>query len=383
MNILNLENLMVSSQTNIEKTTNALRGIFALNGYRRYEMSSFESYELYHEHRDFLKSSGIITFNDSQGNLKALKPDVTLSIIKHTSDKEKQSKLYYIENVFRTQEISGNIREISQMGVEYIGGDDLYAEAEIIDMAVKCLSTICEDYVLTISHASFVTSFIDSLKLNSIVKENLLIAISEKNVHTLKQIAQSENCTQSQIDTLNALAKFNGTFSEVLSFMHTHICTDTMQSAYNSLKKLNEIIDAIGIGENIKMDFSCLSAKDAKYYNGIIMQGFIKGAPKAVLTGGRYDNLMHSFNKTQGAIGFAVNLSEISRASASNSGNEIHTVLVYEDNCKPQTILKALHKFQAEGKSVYAVNANKLSQTFKAKETYKLSENGEVELCLQ
>ncbi len=383
MNTLNLENVMISSQTNIEKTTNALRSVFSLNGYKRYEMSSFESYELYHEHRDFLKSSGIITFNDSQGKLKALKPDVTLSIIKHTSEQEKQSKLYYIENVFRTQEINGNIREISQMGVEYIGGDDLYAEAEIIDMAVKCLSTICEDYVLTISHASFVTSFIDSLKLNGIVKENLLIAISEKNTHTLKEIAQRENCSQSQMQTLIVLAKSNGTLSEVLNIVENFVCTDAMQSAYNSLKKLNDIIKAVGISGNIKLDFSSLSAKDAKYYNGIIMQGFIKGAPKAVLTGGRYDNLMRSFNKTQAAIGFAVNLSEISRASASNSDNEMDIILVYDDNCKPQTVLKALHKFQEEGKSVYAININKLPHTFKAKETYNLSESGEVKLCLQ
>ncbi len=381
MNTSNFNALMLSSQSNIEKNTSALRSLFSLNGFRRYEMSSFESYELYHEHRDFLKSSGVITFNDVQGKLKALKPDVTLSIIKHTTKKEKQSKLYYIENVFRTQEISGDIREISQMGVEYIGGDDLYAEAEIIDLAVKCLSTICDNYILTISHASFITSFIDGLNVKNSVKEKLLLAVSEKNAHTLEQIAQSENCTQNELNTLLALAKSNGTISEVLDIMKEHIITSAMQSAYDNLKKLNDIINAIGIGENIKLNFSSLSAKDAKYYNGIIIQGFIKGLPKAVLTGGRYDNLMRSFNKHQGAIGFAVNLSEISRLYVNNVENDVDIALVYEENCTPQTVLKAVHTFQTKGKSVYAINKNKMPLTCKAQEIYNLNESGEVELC--
>ncbi len=59
-----------------------LRGLFEQRGYRRYRMSNFEAYDLYRENKNFLESEGIITFTDASGRLMALKPDVTMSIVK-------------------------------------------------------------------------------------------------------------------------------------------------------------------------------------------------------------------------------------------------------------------------------------------------------------
>ena len=59
-------------------------GLFEQRGYRRYRMSNFEAYDLYRENKNFLESEGIITFTDASGRLMALKPDVTMSIVKHT-----------------------------------------------------------------------------------------------------------------------------------------------------------------------------------------------------------------------------------------------------------------------------------------------------------
>ena len=47
-------------------------------------MSNFEAYDLYRENKNFLESEGIITFTDASCRLMALKPDVTMSIVKHT-----------------------------------------------------------------------------------------------------------------------------------------------------------------------------------------------------------------------------------------------------------------------------------------------------------
>ena len=51
-------------------------------------MSRFEEYDFYARNKDFLVSDRIITFTDSRGRLLALKPDVTLSIIKSGSDRQ-------------------------------------------------------------------------------------------------------------------------------------------------------------------------------------------------------------------------------------------------------------------------------------------------------
>ena len=66
-----------------EKAVFALRKLFTEHNYRHFKMSKFEEYDLYSKNKDFLVSDGVITFNDSNGKLLALKPDVTLSIIKN------------------------------------------------------------------------------------------------------------------------------------------------------------------------------------------------------------------------------------------------------------------------------------------------------------
>ena len=74
-----------------------LNGLYEQYGYRKFRMSKFEDYDLYAQNKDFLKSGHIITFTDVDGALKALKPDITLSIMKNNNGSSE--KVYYNENV--------------------------------------------------------------------------------------------------------------------------------------------------------------------------------------------------------------------------------------------------------------------------------------------
>ena len=68
----------------------SLRTLYAQHGYRPYRTSRFEDYELYSKNKDFLISQNVVTFTDTNGRLKALKPDVTLSIIRDTRNSPEQ-----------------------------------------------------------------------------------------------------------------------------------------------------------------------------------------------------------------------------------------------------------------------------------------------------
>ncbi|MEO2867092.1 ATP phosphoribosyltransferase regulatory subunit, partial [Flavonifractor plautii] len=112
-----------------------LNRLYEQYGYRKFKMSRFEDYDLYAQNRDFLRQDRIITFTDADGALKALKPDITLSIMK--SNGGDSEKVYYNENVCR--EVGGAFREILQVGVESVGQIDPYAEAEVIALAARSL----------------------------------------------------------------------------------------------------------------------------------------------------------------------------------------------------------------------------------------------------
>ena len=69
-----------------------LRELYELHGYSFYRMKRFEEYDFYANKKDFLTSKSILTFTDLNGKLMALRPDVTLSIIKgikNSSDVQK------------------------------------------------------------------------------------------------------------------------------------------------------------------------------------------------------------------------------------------------------------------------------------------------------
>ena len=108
---------------NCEKAIFLLRKLFKDYGYEQYKVSKFEEYDLYMKNKSFLVSENVLTFTDTNGKLMALKPDVTLSIIKNTKDDEPLKKVYYNEVVYRPNDENG-FREINQTGLECIGDID-------------------------------------------------------------------------------------------------------------------------------------------------------------------------------------------------------------------------------------------------------------------
>ena len=108
-----------------EQAVFALRELYGRYGYTQYKMSKFEEYDLYVRNKDFLVGDGVITFTDTDGKLMALKPDVTLSIVKNSKDGVMQ-KVYYNENVYRISRSTHTFKEIMQTGLECIGDIDAY-----------------------------------------------------------------------------------------------------------------------------------------------------------------------------------------------------------------------------------------------------------------
>ena len=148
------------SQTVLKKEENvslALRSLYRSYGYLPYKMSKFEPYDLYVANKDFLVGDGVITFTDTDGRLLALKPDVTLSIIKNSKDGELQ-KVYYNENVYRISGETKQFKEIAQVGLECLGEVGNYEVYETLLLAAASLQEISSAFVLDISHLGILSA---------------------------------------------------------------------------------------------------------------------------------------------------------------------------------------------------------------------------------
>ena len=91
-------------------------------------------------------------------------------------------------------------------------------------------------------------------------------------------------------------------------------------------------------------------ANDADYYSGLVFNGYIDGVPHCVLTGGRYDNLLHKFGKRGGAIGFAVYLGEIERYFNCDD-IAVDFLIIYGDDSEDRALALA-QQYLSSGKSV-------------------------------
>ena len=123
-----------------------MRSLYKKFGYTQFKMSKFEEYDLYVRNKNYLVSENVITFTDTDGKLLALKPDVTLSIIKNCEDGKGVNKVFYDENVYRVSKGTQSFKELMQVGLECIGDVDSYCIYEVMMLACESLKGISQDF---------------------------------------------------------------------------------------------------------------------------------------------------------------------------------------------------------------------------------------------
>ena len=327
-----------------ERALYSLKSLYEGYGYSHYKMSKFEEYELYVRNKSFLVSDHIITFTDVGGSLMALKPDVTLSIVKNSPEIESGvRKVYYNENVYRVPKGALSFKEIMQAGLECIGQIDKYSVAEVLTLAVKSLESVSGDYVLDVSHMGILSALIEEIGLSAKGKEALIACIGEKNIHGIDAVCASEEKDATLIKRLIAM---KGDYKEMLDILDGTAC-------YADACELAEILSAVG--GKVRVDFSVTD--DMKYYSGIVFKGFIKGIPTSVLSGGRYDNLMKKMGKSSGAIGFAVYLDLLGELENTAPEFDGDMLVLYDANTDVKALLTLANKLASEGKTVATLTA--------------------------
>lgn len=352
-----------------------LRALYERYGYDKYRMGKFEPYDIYVENKHFLKSEGIITFTDAAGRLMALKPDVTMSIVKNVKSDTTSQKLYYNENVFRIEHSGEEYREISQMGIEYIGADNGYAESEVVGLAIETLSIISETYMLDISHMGFISGLLSALQVDADKGDALLLMLKQKNADDLERFSRGVGLAPLQTEALLGICGICGALPDAIESAARYVLNEEMASALEELRVLRDTLAASGLLKNVRLDFSVIN--DLDYYNGLVFRGYVREAARAVLAGGRYDNLLRRFNKPQPALGFALYLSELDRAFHRTREFDVDTLLVYE-NSHPKVVALKVQELLAQGMSVRA--EHKLPPGIRAKKVLRLLENGDTEV---
>ncbi len=291
-----------------ERRMFALRALYERRGYRKYAMSRFEELGLYLDNRYFLASDRVISFTDTDGRLLALKPDVTLSIVKGARGlRTETERLYYAESVFRPGREGEGFQEISQMGVERLGVTDGAALSEIVSLALVSLRALSPEGRLTVNHMGFALSLLDAIDARGSERAQALSLLSQKNAHGLAELLGEQRAAP-----LAQALSLCGDAKTVLPAARALVQNSGMAEALDRLETL-----AAEAGD-ITLDLTALN--DAEYYNGVVLSGYLPGVPRPVLAGGQYDGLMRKFQKQADGVGFAVYLDALSAPARACDG---------------------------------------------------------------
>lgn len=334
----------------ISTVTKKLSQLFETAGYKKYKMRKFEEYSLYLENKSFLTSEYVITFNDLSGKLLALKPDVTLSIVKNTkATPVSREKLYYRESVYRLDSRTHEYKEIDQFGMEILGDIDATATLEVISLAKETLNQTERASTLCISHMGFMSALLDfAAKDNFSLREKLIDCVKMKNTHDMQTVFAQFNVSGERKEKFIAANCVSGNFEAALDALYK-LSIPESKASLDELSLLYTNLKACSLNNGIILDLSIIT--DTDYYNGIVFQGFIEGIHKNILSGGRYDKLAGKFREGIGAMGFAVYISELALLTRPPEF-DCDVLLLYKESSQPSEVLSEAQKLRQQGLKV-------------------------------
>ncbi|MBR1481667.1 MAG: ATP phosphoribosyltransferase regulatory subunit [Ruminococcus sp.] len=322
----------------------SIENVFVTRGFKRVITPGIEFYDVFSVPCSGISQEDMFKLTDNKGRLLVARPDSTLPIARMVASRLKNSllpvRLYYKQAVYRNQPtLTGRRTELMQMGVELLGAKGLRADLEILTTAISALSAVAEDFRIELGHAEVFDALSDGLEIDEEYKEKIRVSIESKNYSALNNLLDKLAPSRSVSAIRRLPSLFGG--EEVIE-QAARICEGTKaQAALEYLHTLYRNLSTLGLGEKIIIDLGLVQRND--YYTGFVFAGYINGIGDAVITGGRYDELLSEFDAPMGAAGFAIDTDAVTFWKLSD------TSVSYSD--KPDVLV-----FAADGAEMQAIS---------------------------
>lgn len=325
------------------QVTKTLKDLFTAQGYRRVMTPALEFYDVFGKSAaKYLPKESMYKLTDHKGRLMVLCPDCTVPVARLTATRLKGMpmplRLFYNHNIYRMfPELKGKSTEINQVGIELIGGEKLRSDLEVVELAARCLSTIGNGkYRLELCDIGYFKAIMNSLDVDEDTKEEIRYQIEQKNYASLTDMLGKYKDSKAA----QALLKLPRLFGDAEVFEKAYELFDEngAKESLDYLKGIYEYLQALGLGDRVIIDLGLVNL--AEYYTGIIFRGYFHGIGEQVLSGGRYDQLLHDFGVEECSVGFGINV-DLASQKVKTVEENIPEVLVFAPDTK--FLAKAVH----------------------------------------
>ncbi len=294
---------------------NRLLSLLESHGYKRIETPTFEYFDIFSRETGTTPSREVYKFFDSDNNTLALRPDFTpgaaRAAAKYFLEGDDPVRLTYLGHTFSNRsDLQGKLKEVTELGLEYMGEPSVEADAEMIFLTDELLKAAgLKDYMICIGNAEYFRGICEAAGLDEVTVHELSERIKNKSYFGTLDILNDVEIDKEKKEALLSFSDYFGG-EEVLNEAGEKV--GDVPRSLNALKRLKELLERLkkyGIEDRISFDLGMLSRQD--YYTGIIFRAYASGSGEAVVRGGRYDNLLKNFGHDKAAVGFTIVIDQL------------------------------------------------------------------------
>lgn len=270
-----------------------MRKVSRLFGYQEYEGPILEPVELYEaKSGEELVKKQTFQLEDRSGRKLALRPELTPTLARMVAAKQYELpfplRWFSIGPRFRYEmPQKGRAREFYQWDADLVGINTPVADAEVIALACRFfqeLNLTPKEVVIKINNRRLMDFKLSLLEIPKKLIPEVFRAIDKGNLKALK----TKGLPDSQILELK----------KILTDRDFSYESEELTETFSTLKDL-------GVGEYLEFDPTVVRGLD--YYTGTVFEARDKkGKFRAILGGGRYDDLIETFKgRSLSGVGFA------------------------------------------------------------------------------
>ena len=293
--------------------------LFAKSGYTPIETPTREI-------MDVLEAGGHVPASpfklfDSQGELLAMRPDVTMQVARMCSTRyagcTAPLRFRYTQRVFREADtrLQAVTREMTQIGIECIGQKGAAADAEVIGLMTEALIAAgVPDFKLALATVGVLRALLAASQGTPAWQKSILQAYHASNFVDLDALTESESAqfaaSGARADVARAirlLARIRGGQEAIAAarlLVEPLKCADGL----DEFEQTYALLCARGLRERIMIDFSVMSSFD--YYTGVVFEAYAPQIGTSLGSGGRYDHMLAAYGQDRPAAGFAFYLEQ-------------------------------------------------------------------------
>lgn len=291
------------------------------------------------------------------GRMMALRSDVTPQVARMAAlamqDVPRPLRLCYVADVYRYPgDPSHPRRELIQAGAELLGLDDPQADAEVVALAVDSLKSMgLAGIKISVGQASYAKGLLKEASLSKETEDLLVEAAGRKDVTQMSILLDNARIHGPLGEAMQSLAHLRGDV-KILDKAQALSPNEECTRAVSNLRDVLSLIGSYGVeAETVQIDLGELTS--FRYHTGVVFSGYVSGAGRAVLKGGRYDNLAEKYGKPSPATGFAIDILELAEivSKGGSEGNALDYLLVNRSGDR-ELGLKTANALRKAGRNV-------------------------------